>query len=188
LAEFFLVGPAGDGMGGTMTTDDPIPAPGDDDDDDLFRPSLEARADEVHEGAPRPWSVKPQLFVAFFGGVLALGAIAWQNSGRLGMAPSRRRLIVVTCGVCFVAVVVIGAVLFGMGTDSDATRQARLGSRLVAVGAYLVCERLQRPWERAYRLRRGDNAFESLWKPGIAAVVVLGVVQALLLASLRLVA
>jgi len=145
--------------------------------EELLTPSIGER--RAFSG-PSPWRVHSQLWVAFFGGVLAVTAIAWVNAGRLRMEPRRRRWIPV---IALAALAVIlgfwlrrpptGATFFWWMAGA---RDIRLYSRIVAVVAYLLYARLQRRDDRAFGFFN-PAPYASLWKAGLAATVVLGFVE-----------
>ena len=62
---------------------------------DIFRPSLQGHDSVGRLPQERPWRLYSQFFVAFFGGVLAVTAIAYLNGKRLGLSDARLRVIIV---------------------------------------------------------------------------------------------
>jgi hypothetical protein len=142
--------------------------------DELLRPTIVANVDL----SVRPWRLMSQAYVAFFGGVIAVTVIAWLNARRLGVGAAQQRLIL---GVGAIALVVSAGVVVLL-TDDDAGSGLRVATRVVAVLCCLVQLRLQRPMDRAFQLRGAD--YKSLWGPGIAAVIGLGLLEVLLLAGL----
>ncbi|ONI73575.1 hypothetical protein BWI15_08970 [Kribbella sp. ALI-6-A] len=142
--------------------------------DELLRPTIVANVDL----SVRPWRLMSQAYVAFFGGVIAVTVIAWLNARRLGVGAAQQRLIL---GVGGIALVVSAAVVVLL-TDDDADSGLRVATRIVAVLCCLVQLRLQRPMDRAFQLRGAD--YKSLWGPGIAAVIGLGLLELVLLAGL----
>jgi hypothetical protein len=140
--------------------------------DDLLQPTLAG-----HERQPmrdKPWRVSSQVYVAFFGGPLAVGAIATYNAMTLGM-PGRARLAIVALALAaeaaFVAVV--------LATDTDQVRLFSIVAGLAAFGgAYL----LQRSPDRVYHYHADeDEPYASLFGPGLAAVIVARLVEAVLI-------
>ncbi|MGC4941639.1 hypothetical protein [Kribbella sp. DT2] len=142
--------------------------------DELLRPTITANVDL----SVRPWRLMSQAYVAFFGGVLAVTVIAFLNARRLGVDASRQRLIVAVG----VAALVVSAVVVVFLTEDDASSGLRIATRVVAVLCCLAQLRVQRPMDRAFQLRGTD--YKSLWGPGIAAVIGLGLVELVLLAVL----
>jgi hypothetical protein len=70
--------------------------------DKLLRPTLQ---DQRRTGA-RPWRVESQVYVGFFGGPLAIGAIAFLNSHRLGVPGNgRARISAITAIVLLLGLV-----------------------------------------------------------------------------------
>ncbi|MDQ3328978.1 MAG: hypothetical protein M3506_10720 [Chloroflexota bacterium] len=148
--------------------------------DDLLSPSL-----QTHVGrrtGKKPWRLQSQFWVAFFGGVLPITVIAYLNGKRLGL-PRRRQHIVLAAGVAGILCTVVfsyhlGEGEFGNVADRSMQRTVRLGSRVIAVIAYLVLYSLQRAADRTYSYyTQDDEEYSSLWKPGLAAVFGLGLVQ-----------
>jgi uncharacterized membrane protein len=139
--------------------------------DELLRPTIGAGVDM----SVRPWRLMSQAYVAFFGGVISTTAIAFLNARRLGVAPDKRRLIL----LIGVVGLVLAAVVIAL-SDTDSMSGIRIAVRIVAVVTCLAQLRIQRPMDRAFQLRGQD--YRSLWGPGIAAVIAGGLLEALLLA------
>ncbi|GAA0945609.1 hypothetical protein GCM10009554_40640 [Kribbella koreensis] len=140
--------------------------------DELLRPTIGADVDVT----VRPWRLMSQAYVAFFGGVLAVTAIAWLNARRLGV-PARGRWLILGSGLAgFVAVAVALELLTGEVTVASGTRVV---IRVIAVLTCLVQLRIQQPMDRAFQLRGAE--YKSLWWPGLAAVIAGGVLEVVLL-------
>ena len=138
-------------------------------DEELFAPSLETHRPRAQDAA-RPWPLGSQVYVAFFGGPLAVPAIAFANAVRLQVPVGKRIAIL---GIGLVAFAAALAIAFGF---SDASRQSlRFALNLVAVGGWGVMYLVQRPYERIFVAYGGKH--ESLVRPGLLAVVVSGVLQ-----------
>ena len=140
--------------------------------DELLRPTIGAGVDM----SVRPWRLMSQTYVAFFGGVISTTVIAFLNARRLGVAPDKRRLILLAGAVGLIVAAVVIALLDGSGASG-----IRVAIRVVAVVTCLAQLRIQRPMDRAFQLRGQD--YRSLWGPGIAAVIGGGLVEAILLAA-----
>ena len=150
--------------------------------DPLRSPTLQGHGRQLASGE-RPWRIESQFWVAFFGGPLAASAIAFLNCRRLGVAERSRRWVVA------VAVAGLGAaVLFAVGlVAADVGSGARLGNQAAGVLAYLPLLRLQKPADRVYRFyseKSDEEAYSSLWGPGLAAVFALGLPVTLVLAGI----
>jgi len=149
--------------------------------DDLFTPSLRGVVRKPRTEGSRPWRLGSQFYVAFLGGALAVAAIAWFNSERLGMRPSTRRWIpVIGIAGC------IASVLAAVATGADLGGAQRLAVRVGGVATFGALYLLQRAPDRVYHaFTEGDDEvlYDSLWIPGLAATIGLGIVQALLLAA-----
>jgi hypothetical protein len=140
--------------------------------DDLLQPTLAG-----HERRPvldKPWRLSSQVYVAFFGGALAVGAIGFLNATRLDM-PIRARAAIVA--MALVAEAVLCAIV--VATDTDQVRLVSIVAGLVAFGgAYL----LQRSPDRVYHFHAdADEPYESLFAPGLVACIVARLVEAALL-------
>jgi hypothetical protein len=144
--------------------------------DDLFAPSLQdvATVRPLDEGE-RPWRLGPQFYVGFFGGALAVAALAWVNARRLGASRDVERRIVVVGVVGVVASVVVSYVLFGQG----ASQGVHVAYRIVGVLAAGALYKLQQPADRVYAFRQpgDDDHYDSMWMPGIVATVGGGLLQ-----------
>jgi hypothetical protein len=139
---------------------------------DLFTPSLQDHVPRHERTALQPWRLGSQVYVAFFGGVLAVTAIALINAGLL-RAPGRVRAGILACGAAGLAVVVLLASLLLSG--DDVPEGARTALTLVGVAAWGGMYLLQRPWDRVYssfsRESDEDELYESLVGPGLVAVI-----------------
>jgi hypothetical protein len=133
----------------------------------LLTPTL---ADHVPRdwSAALPWRLGSQVYVAILGGPLALTLIAGMNAHRLRM-PGRLVALVVGLGLAvFAAAIAISSAI----GDADVARLVRQLSGAAAFGlVYLV----QRPYDNVHRVfspnEDGEDDYDSLWGPGIAAVV-----------------
>jgi hypothetical protein len=141
--------------------------------DELLRPTISTGVDL----SVRPWRLMSQTYVAFFGGVISATLIAFLNARRLGVAPDKRRLVLLIGGIGLVLAAVVMAVLT---TGSETSSGIQVAIRVVAIAACLIQLRIQRPMDRAFQLRGGD--YGSLWGPGTAAVIGGGLLEAVLLA------
>ena len=155
--------------------------------DDLLSPTLQTYPGR--RTSKTPWRLQSQFWVAFFGGILPIAVIAYLNAQRLDVPPRRRQLILLTGAVGLVGTVafsyLLGAGEFGNMTDRSMQRTVRIGSRVIAVVAYLVFYGLQRAADRSYYFySQDDKEYGSLWKPGLAAVFGLGLVQGVSLLAL----
>lgn len=148
----------------------------------LLAPSLAGVPSRPAAGG-RPWRLGSQVWVAFFGGVLAVTTIAYLNGRRLGLSPARLRTIVLLGVVGLAAVFAVNGVLLGAAADwREGLRGGRLGGRIVAGLVYLLCYRVQQAADRSHQLY-GDGEYASLWKPGLAATFGLGLLQNLAVAG-----
>lgn len=138
----------------------------------LFAPTV---ADTQRPGAmQRPWRLDSQFWVAFFGGPIAGGAIAYLNARRLGIRDRRLGVIVVA------ALAGLGAacaIAYGFAA-ADLGAGARLATQMGGVLSYAPFYRLQRSADRIYTFY-GDGgeeeAYDSLWGPGLVSVFVAGI-------------
>jgi hypothetical protein len=140
-------------------------------DDDLLTPTLEGvRRDALPEG-DRPWRIGSQVYVGFFGGPLAVGAIAYVNGGRLAME-GPRRAVLLGVGLAGLLAALVAAIVVG----EDSVRFVGRAAGLATAGALYW---LMRPADRRYAMRRPEE-YDSLLGPGFAAVVLLGVLELLI--------
>jgi hypothetical protein len=137
--------------------------------DDLLQPTLAG-----HEGTQyRPFRLTSQVYVAFFGGALAVGAIAFLNAAMLGM-PNRARVAIVALAVA--AEGALAALV--AATDTDQIRLVSIVAGLAAFGgAYL----LQRSPDRVYHYHADeDEPYQSLFVPGLAACICARILEVVL--------
>lgn len=142
--------------------------------DDLLQPVLQGREPTSYW----PWRLSSQVYVAFFGGAAALGAIAFLNAAMLGVSYLGRAAIVLlalAAEAAFAAFVVL--------TGIDEIRIASTAAGLIAYGgAYL----LQRSADRVYHFHTDeDEPYQSLWVPGLVAVIFARVFETVLIDGLR---
>ena len=130
--------------------------------DELLKPTIAPQ-----EARPLPWRVSSQFWVAFFGGVPAVTLIAFLNARRLGVEASRRRWILVAGVVCFA--ITIGLMAW-LGVKAEHRTSTRLAARVVAVLLFFVFARIQRDEDGRHQVF-GPGRYDSLWGPGIAAMV-----------------
>ncbi|MGZ5431946.1 MAG: hypothetical protein ACXWH7_03390, partial [Thermoanaerobaculia bacterium] len=114
--------------------------------DDLLRPTVAA---SVRKG-PLPWRVSSQFWVAFFGGIPAVTAIAFLNARRLGASARRQQWILLAGLVAVAAFIALFAWIRGM---EDGARTMRIVGRVLAVVLFLVLARIQRERRAASGLR-----------------------------------
>ena len=131
---------------------------------------------------PHPWRLGSIFWVAFFGGILPATTLLWLNAERLGAAARKRNLVLLFGAIALAAYVGV-AVWTGlhweetMASDSRVRRRVvREASRVLFVIGYLAQAHLLREDDRRHETFDGDYA--SLWGPGLAAVLVLGSIQA----------
>lgn len=140
-------------------------------DDDLFAPTLtQSESRQLPEGK-RPWRLGSQFYVAFFGGPLAVAAIAYVNGKRLGLPSARLAATLAIGAIGFLAVLAVAALF----VDPDAGSGPRLLISVAGVVTYLALRALQKDADRRYGMALDDEqAYDSLWGPGLAAALLLG--------------
>jgi hypothetical protein len=138
--------------------------------DDLLQPTL---AD--HEGRKyQPFRLSSQVYVAFFGGALAVGAIGFINAVFLGMPKRARAAILALALAAEAALVALAA-----ATDTDQVRLLSIVAGLAAFGgAYL----LQRSPDRVYHFHADeDEPYLSLFGPGLVTCIAARIFEGALL-------
>lgn len=150
--------------------------------DDLFSPTLDQKPAQPAPHA-KPWRLTSQFWIAFLGGSLPATVIAYINSRRLGVTPERQRTIIIIGAVALIATTAfIHTVSISELPEGWRDRQiTRLGSRVIAVLCYIAFNKLQQDADRIYSYNHGDD-YASLWKPGILAIVGLGLLQIVVVA------
>ncbi|HEX8205027.1 MAG TPA: hypothetical protein VF587_03095 [Solirubrobacteraceae bacterium] len=151
---------------------------------DLLTPSLDDHA--APPPGRRPWRLSSQFYVAFFGGVLAVTAIAFVNAGRL-RADQRRRLLILGSGVLGLAAGIVAAVAGHDSLDASDLRLIERGIALVTCGAMYLIQRT--PDRLHHYFGRGstpDEEYDSLVGPGIAAVICGAIIQTAVFAAILL--
>ncbi|MEH0975104.1 hypothetical protein V6U77_28640 [Micromonospora sp. CPCC 205546] len=141
--------------------------------DDLFTPTI---APAAYEARRPPWRPQSLIFPAVFGGPTAVTVLALVNGRRLGVSRPAH-LAVLGAGLAgLIARLALTLAIF----DDGANRPVRLVGALAGGLVWLVASATQKRPFRAYELRSGQPA--SLWLPGLGAVLVLGFVEAALVA------
>ena len=140
--------------------------------DDLLQPTLAG-----HQARPpvdKPWRLSSQVYVGFFGGALAVGAIGALNARTLHMPA---RAIAAVLGIALAAEAALLAVV--AGTDIEEVRILSIVAGLAAFGgAYL----LQRSPDRVYHFHTDDDdPYESLFLPGLGVCILARIVEGVLL-------
>jgi hypothetical protein len=149
--------------------------------DELLTPTLaEQRAHTP--SIDRPWRLGSQVYVAFFGGVLAVTAIAILNARRLGMA-GKSLWLMGAVGAAGLAGALTVVALIG---DSGSGSSSRIPARIVALAACGVLFLLQRRADRVYHYHaRADDPYDSLLGPGLIACFTVGILEAILIVVVR---
>jgi hypothetical protein len=118
---------------------------------------------------PRPWRLGSQVYVAFFGGVIAATAIAIENARRL-RAPQQVMWSIGGAGLLGL----IGVVAVAVTVSSE----VRIAVQVASVAAWGLMFLAQRQWDRIYQVfSPHDEPYGSLLGPGLLAVLVGGVIQ-----------
>lgn len=143
----------------------------------LFTPSVERDVDYD----PPPWNIASQVYVAFFGGVIAITAIAYLNALRLhaGDDVAKRFLFWGAAALAASLAVTYLIAESATGGGPETRTYVRLVSRVIAVVLHFVFAAQLKQADRRFQLADGD--YESLWKPGLTAAAAGGIVQAILL-------
>jgi hypothetical protein len=151
--------------------------------DDLLRPTISA---EPLEPRKKPWRVQSQLWVAFFGGILAVTVIAIINARRLGIERQKRWLMA-TAGL--IALGILFALWMRQPLADDfmayarATRNFRFLGRFIAVALFLLLAWFQKRAD-AHHLVFATGDYASLWAAGVGASIGLGTLQSVAMAGL----
>lgn len=145
--------------------------------EDLYTPSLEGQRTRQVSDA-RPWRLGSQFYIAFFGGPLGVGAIAFLNSQRL-LQPLKSQILIILCALAGIAGG-IAAVLIG---DLDANPLIfRLAGVISWGGMFLV----QRGADRHFAIFTaddGEDQYEPLWGPGIGASIAGLIISGIILSA-----
>ncbi len=137
--------------------------------DELLAPSLQHLPEGLAAVRP-PWRVGSQFWVAFLGGPLAVGVIAWLNAGRLGLPAPRRHAMLALAGLAFVALLAgLAWSLAALDPAHGGRALLRRSGQAAGVLVYLALAGLQRTADRRHQAFGGEYA--SLWVPGLLAVL-----------------
>lgn len=127
----------------------------------------------------RPWRPYSLVYVALLGGSLAVTAIAYLDAGRLGAGPRERRLILLTGALGFLLTVPV-VVFVVAALVHDMAGGIRFALRAPAVLVALVQIRI------VGGLGPERGQYGSLWLPGLLAVVLGGIGEAVAILALLL--
>lgn len=145
--------------------------------ENLFEPTVQEVAPAAQR-AGKPWRLQSQVYVAFFGGPLAIGAIAVLNARRLRLDSRSQLLTVAAAAAGFAIWVAVAAAAGDSANSASAVAQRAIG--LVTFGGVHL---LQSKADRIYHYYGGgDAAYARLFYPGLAAVFA-GLFVEVLLAS-----
>jgi hypothetical protein len=128
--------------------------------DDLLQPTLTGR--RVLPGADRPWRLSSQVYVALFGGVMAIAPIAAMNAHHfLGMPRKPVTLIWVSAVVAEIALIAVAAIV-DLGVFAQVVRPA------FGLLAFAPMYLLQRSPDRVHHFHHPDpDPYDSLLRPGL---------------------
>jgi hypothetical protein len=141
--------------------------------DELLTPTLDGhRARDP--AAPWPWRLGSITYVAFFGGALAAGAISLVNARRLGLSVRTQAAIAALTVVGFAGALAAAGIA---GASSDGGSGVRIAALVAFGGMYLLMRSADRV--HSYHHPDDETAYDSLWGPGFAACLTLGVVETL---------
>lgn len=145
-------------------------------DAELFTPSLTQTTRRDLPAGSRPWRLSSQFYTAMFGGPLAAGLIGYLNGKRLGLSQERLWAIAGVGIAGFVALAIVSAALL------DTSGRGRGIVAVAGLVCYLGVRELQKDSDRLYGLDRDDDeAYDSLWNPGLVIALAFGIGQAVLL-------
>jgi hypothetical protein len=145
------------------------------DTDELLRPALTG----YRRTGYKPWRLQSQIYVGFFGGALAVGAIAFANAVMLGMSVRARVAIVALALAAEAALLVAAAAI-----TRDATVLVRFGIPVAGVIAYGGAFLIQRSADRVYQFHTDEEEpYESLFGAGLVACIVARIADAMLLGA-----
>jgi hypothetical protein len=130
----------------------------------------------------QPWRLWPQLIVALLGGILPAAVIAHLNGQRLGLSPTRLRLIVAVGVIGLLAMLALSygrAVSVPLLMPGEKFRAVQAVGALIGLSAWPLFAFLQLPASRGHYDRGGD--YGKLWAPGVIAVLAFGIPQRLMI-------
>ncbi|MCL5999644.1 MAG: hypothetical protein M1546_26815 [Chloroflexi bacterium] len=147
---------------------------------ELLSPSLQ-RYTPYGAGAEeaRPWTMDGQLWIAFFGGVIPVTVIAYLNTRRLRIPFTQSWKMIAAGGVGLCAVILITALPCLVSLPAfltTSTLPLTAAGRLIALLVYVYLRRLQVSALRVYHWYY-HGELSSLWGAGLAAVIILGLLQ-----------
>lgn len=151
--------------------------------DDLLTPSLGRDQQPVKQNN-KPWLPQSMMYVAFFGGALAYTVIAIINGRRIGLSKDKINLIALLCFVGLAVSFSIHSIYPVIDSNFILHKEnklaIRLGDRVIGVVLYLICAPFINNANRVYQYRY-QTGYASLLGPGIAACIVCGTIQMLLI-------
>ncbi len=139
--------------------------------DDLFRPTIHERP---MPGRP-PWRPGSIFYPAFFGGALAAATLGVLNGRRLGLGTGPL-LAIAGAGLAALVARIVATGLI------DGNSGARLAGALAGIATWAAIVAFQRRPFRAFTFSGADP--ESLIRPGLAAAIGCGLLEAVLVYTL----
>ncbi len=134
--------------------------------DELLRPTIGAGVDL----GVRPWRLKSQIYVAFFGGVIACTVIAFLNARRLGVDAAEGRRILLAGAIGLTASTVAFLLLEDLlGAEDPYAAVPNIAAIAIAMVCSVIQQRIQQPMDRAFQLRGAE--YRALWRAGIPAAI-----------------
>jgi hypothetical protein len=147
---------------------------------ELLRPSMQDVRPLADDQLP--WRLRAQLWIGFFGGALAVTAVAWENARRLGAPSATRSWILAVGGAGVIAATAVGCVL----SSRPSSMGTLLAYRIIGIAVAVILERLQRSPDRVHQYRRAgwsdEDLYDGAFAVGIGACLAGVVVQSVIVA------
>jgi hypothetical protein len=147
--------------------------------EELFTPTLQQYYNPSASMKKRAWRLRSQFWVAFFGGVLPCVVISLINGRRLNL-PARQLRWMIVLGIIGIAAIIATGYGFAFMNMPPLWAENRSGfklaNRAIALLVYILCYQFQKQADRIYSFYNGES-YDSLWTPGLIAVIGLGLLQ-----------
>jgi asparagine N-glycosylation enzyme membrane subunit Stt3 len=148
----------------------------------LFQPTVRTHT-PGGPGTPRPWNPRSVVFLAFFGGGVALAIISYLRAQRLGEARHGTWMMALAASATVLSMV--GVAWWAGQWDDTTARNARLAQRIVGSVLALGFNRVLRSADRRAEMNGPPDApvHDSLWKPGVLATLAGALTTGLMVAT-----
>lgn len=149
---------------------------------DLLQPSIPDGFSQRRAYAQKPWRLDSLIWIGLLGGMLPMTAIAFLEARYL--AQERLSWKILLWGGLLTVLLILG-LGYASANWELTSRGGRLGVRAGGLLLYIVCRKLLVAADRVYQHVASEDAYDSLWKAGLLAVILGGLLQGAAIVACR---